>query len=60
MLKILRERIGVERVITFGSIPGQYDVYVHDDGGNSAVKIMKRIAEGQRLTDNPRDTKTGK
>lgn len=58
MLKILQERIGAERVITFGSIPGQYDVYVHDDGGNSAVKIMKRLAEGQRLRDNPQNTKT--
>ena len=49
MLNILRQRIGVERVITFGSIPGQYDVYVHDDGRDSAVKMMKGLAEGQRL-----------
>lgn len=49
MLNILRQRIGVERVITFGSIPGQYDVYVHDDGGDSAVKMMKGLVEGQRL-----------
>ena len=49
MLNILRQRIGVERVITFGSIPGQYDVYVHDDGGDSAVKMMKGLAEGQCL-----------
>ena len=27
MLKILQKRIGAEKVITFGSIPGQYDVY---------------------------------
>lgn len=43
MLNILRQRIGVERVITFGSIPGQYDVYVHDDGGDSAVKMMRGL-----------------
>lgn len=49
MLNILRQRIGVERVITFGSIPGQYDVYVHDDGGDSAVKMMKGLVEGQLL-----------
>lgn len=53
MLKILQERIGVERVITFGSIPGQYDVYVHDDGGNAAVKMMKGLVEGRRLRDTP-------
>ena len=49
MLKILQKRIGVEKVITFGSIPGQYDVYVHDDGGNSAVKMLKKLYEGQLL-----------
>ena len=47
MLKILQTRTGAEKVVTFGSIPGQYDVYVHDDGGNSAVKMMKRLAEGR-------------
>lgn len=51
MLKILQTRIGAERVITFGSIPGQYDVYVHDDGGNSAVKMLKKLYEGKKLED---------
>lgn len=49
MLKILQTRIGAEKVITFGSIPGQYDVYVHDDGGNSAVKMLKKLYEGKGL-----------
>ena len=49
MLKILQERTGAEKVVTFGSIPGQYDVYVHDDGGNSAVKALKKLYEGGRL-----------
>lgn len=49
MLNILRQRIGVERVITFGSIPGQYDVCVHDDVGDAAVKMMKGLVEGQHL-----------
>ena len=51
MLKILQARTGAERVITFGSIPGQYDVYVHDDGGNSAVKMLKKLYEGKSLQD---------
>ena len=51
MLKILQTRIGAERVITFGSIPGQYDVYVHDDGGNSAVKMLKNLYGGKKLED---------
>ena len=49
MLKILQKRIGAEKVITFGSIPGQYDVYVDDDGGNSAVKMLKKLYEGKKL-----------
>ena len=47
MLEILKERTGVDKVITFGSIPGEYDVFVHDDGGNSAVKAFKRLYEGR-------------
>ncbi|MEE0111281.1 MAG: hypothetical protein UEP57_10410 [Oscillospiraceae bacterium] len=47
MLKLLKARVGAEKVVTFGSIPGEYDVYVHDDGGNSAVKAFKRLYEGR-------------
>ena len=47
MLKTLKERTGADKVVTFGSIPGEYDVYVHDDGGNSAVKAFKWLYEGR-------------
>ena len=49
MLKILKERTGAEKIVTFGSIPGEYDVYVHDDGGNSAVKALKKLYEGKSI-----------
>ena len=49
MIEILKKRTGVERVVTFGSIPGAYDVYVDDDGGNSAVKVLKKLFEGKPL-----------
>lgn len=49
MLNILKDQTGADQVVTFGSIPGQYDVYVHDDGGNSAVKALKKLFEGKRL-----------
>ncbi len=49
MLEILKARTGAEKTVTFGSIPGQYDVYVHDDGGNSAVKALKKLFEGASL-----------
>lgn len=49
MLEILKARTGTEKTVTFGSIPGQYDVYVHDDGGNSAVKALKKLFKGAPL-----------
>lgn len=49
MPEILKARTGAEKTVTFGSIPGQYDVYVHDDGGNSAVKALKKLFDGAPL-----------
>lgn len=55
MLTILKARTGTEKVVTFGSIPGEYDVYVHDDGGNSAVKALKKLVEGKSLANLKQD-----
>lgn len=55
MLNILKARTGTEKVVTFGSIPGEYDVYVHDDGGNSAVKALKKLVEGKSLANLKQD-----
>ena len=46
MVEILRQRTGVKQVVTVGSIPGAYDIFVNDDGGNSAVKAIKKLYEG--------------
>lgn len=43
MIEILRQRTGVKRVVTVGSIPGAYDIFVSDDGGNAAVKAIKKM-----------------
>ena len=43
MMKRLREYANAEDVITFGSIKGQYDVYINDGGGNGTVKRLKKI-----------------
>lgn len=48
MLKHLMERTGASSSVTFGSIEGQYDVFVHDDGGNSAVKEFRRLYKKSR------------
>ncbi|MCM1270472.1 MAG: FUSC family protein, partial [Ruminococcus flavefaciens] len=44
MLEALKKRIGTEKSVTFGSIRGEYDIYVEDDSGNAAVKTLKRIS----------------
>lgn len=43
MMKKLKEYTKAEDVITFGSIMGQYDVYINDGGGNGTVKRLKKI-----------------
>ena len=43
MMDKLKEYAKAEDVITFGSIKGQYDVYINDGGGNGTVKRLKKI-----------------
>ena len=43
MIKRLRMRTDIEKVVTFGSIKGKYDVYIGDGGGNSTIKKLKKI-----------------
>ena len=43
MLKKLQEHTGAEKIVTFGSIKGEYDVYIHDGGGNATIKKLKKL-----------------
>ncbi|MGN0584394.1 MAG: HAD hydrolase family protein [Ruminococcus sp.] len=43
MIKKLKEHTGAEKTVTFGSIKGEYDVYINDGGGNSVVKKLKKL-----------------
>lgn len=46
MIDELKNMIGVEKSITFGTIPGEYDVLVNDkDKYNGVAKKMKKIYE---------------
>lgn len=45
MIEKLKERIGVEKIVTFGSVEGEYDIFIDDDGGNSTVKTLKKLYE---------------
>lgn len=46
MTEKLKKYVGAEKVVTFGSVEGEYDIYIDDDGGNSAVKTLKKLYEG--------------
>ncbi len=45
MLAVLKERLGREKTVTFGSIPGKYDVFVENPGKNTMVKQLKKLFE---------------
>ncbi len=45
MLSQLKEYMGVEETMTFGSIPGKYDVFVEDSDGTVMVKELKKRFE---------------
>jgi hypothetical protein len=43
MMKKLKAYTGAEKVVTIGSIKGEYDVYISDGGGNASVKKLKKL-----------------
>ena len=45
MLGKLEEIMGTTETVTFGSIPGKYDVYIRDGDRDLVVKELKRRFE---------------
>ena len=43
MMKKLKEYTKAEKIVTFGSIKGEYDVFIGDGGGNATIKKLKRL-----------------
>jgi hypothetical protein len=43
MLRHLQEVTQAEKVITFGSIRGAYDVWIHDGGGDATIKKLQKL-----------------
>ncbi len=43
MMTKLKEYAKVDEAVTFGSIEGQYDIYINNGGGNGTVKKLKKI-----------------
>ena len=41
MMKKLKVHTGIEKIVTFGSIKDEYDVYINDGGGNGTIKKLK-------------------
>lgn len=45
MVKYLKNQTGIDSVVTFGTIPGQYDVVVREDDANEVVKTVRKMYE---------------
>ena len=45
MIAYLRKETGIERIVTFGSIEGKYDILVKECDHNKVVKTLKRMYE---------------
>ncbi|MFI3213151.1 MAG: HAD hydrolase family protein, partial [Eubacteriales bacterium] len=45
MIETLKSHIGIEKVLTIGTIPAQYDIVLKDDDENKAVKMVKKNFE---------------
>lgn len=45
MLSELKTMTGLEKSVTFGTIPGKYDILIQDNNQNMIVKKMKQIYE---------------
>jgi hypothetical protein len=44
MLLRLQEVTQKKQAVTFGSIPGAYDVLIHDGGGDATVKKLRQLS----------------
>lgn len=45
MVELLRRQTGAKQTVTFGSVPGQYDVLIRDADRNTVVKQFRRRFE---------------
>ena len=52
MLQNLQALLNAEKVVTFGSVEGKYDVYVKDADKDVMVKMLKKIYEPLRIPKN--------
>ncbi len=44
----LAERLQIEKIVTFGSIEGKYDVVVHENDSDKVVKTLRKLYEPVR------------
>lgn len=45
MLKSLMDMIDAKKTVTFGTIPDQYDVVIHEDDANEVVRRVRKMYE---------------
>ena len=45
MAMYLKEKTGLRKTLTFGSIQGKYDIVVKNNDGNQVVRTLERVYE---------------
>ena len=45
MITYLKQLTGLEKSVTFGTIPGQYDILIHEDDANEVVRKVRKMYE---------------
>ena len=49
MILYLQQLLEIQKTITFGSIPGKYDVLVENSDTGSMIHTLKRLYESVRV-----------
>lgn len=45
MIQYLKNRLGIEKTVTFGSIPNRYDVVIEPGDSEKTVRVLKKLYE---------------
>lgn len=45
MVEYLKKETGLQNTVTFGSIPGKYDIFIPEHNHNKVVRTLKRMYE---------------
>ena len=49
MLEYLKQDLGIEKVVSFGTIPNKYDVLIEPGDMNQVVRVIRKMYEPVKL-----------